>query len=80
VENIGTEKQFDYMLLGRLKSDCEYYLNYGNRQVSRLWAGSEQEQISKMKELYNGFSDDKKPKWLTYEQILEYEKLMIKKD
>lgn len=69
--------RFNYMLLDRLRSDCDYYLGYGNRYAKRLWAGNEQEQIDKMKELYNSFTDDKKPEWLTYEQILEYEKLMI---
>lgn len=77
VKQISKEQKFNYMMLDRLKSDCEFYLGYGNRQVSRLWADSEQEHISKMKELYNGFSDEEKPEWLTYEQILKYEKLMI---
>lgn len=71
------EEKFNYQLLGRLKSDCEYYLNYGNRNKKHLWSLDEQEQINKMKELYNSFSDDKKPEWLTLEQILQYEKLMI---
>ena len=31
-----------------------------------------------MKKLYNSFPDDQKPEWLTYEQILDYEKAMIK--
>ncbi len=30
-----------------------------------------------MKELYNSFPDNEKPEWLTYEQILQYERLMI---
>lgn len=71
-------EKFNYQLLSRLQSDCKYYLSYGNRNEKHLWAGDEQEQINKMKELYNSFADDKKPEWLTYEQILQYEKLMIK--
>ena len=35
------DKVFRYKLLGRLQSDCEYYLNYGNRNTGRLWAGME---------------------------------------
>ena len=31
---------FRYQLLGRLQADCEYYLNYGNRNIKRLWAGN----------------------------------------
>jgi hypothetical protein len=74
-----TEKEkFNYQLLDRLRSDCDYYLGYGNRYAKYLWAGNEAEQIEKMKELYNSFSDDKKPEWLTMDQILEYEKEMIK--
>lgn len=76
VKKISKEQQFNYMMLSRLRSDCDYYLGNGNRQVSRLWSNSEKEQINKMKELYNGFPDDEKPEWLTYEQILQYEKSM----
>ena len=71
------QERFNYQLLDRLRSDCVYYLGYGNRNEKHLWAGNEQEQINKMKELYNSFSDDKKPEWLTYEQILQFEKLLI---
>jgi hypothetical protein len=73
-----SDDKFYYMLLDRLRQDCEYYLGYGNRNAKHLWAENEKEQIEKMKELYNGFSDNGKPEWLTYEQILQYEKLMIK--
>lgn len=71
------EEKFSYQLLDRLRQDCEYYLGYGDRCKKHLWAGDEQEQINKMKELYNSFPNDKKPQWLTYEQILQYEKLML---
>ncbi|WP_438412131.1 LPD11 domain-containing protein [Dorea amylophila] len=29
-----------------------------------------------MKELWNGFPTDQKPKWVTWEQLLQYEKVM----
>ena len=67
----------DYQLLSRLQSDCDYYLGYGNRYAKHLWAGNEEDQIKKMKELYNIFPADQKPEWLTWEQILQYEKEMI---
>jgi hypothetical protein len=73
------EDKFNYQMLDRLRSDCNYYLGYGNRNSKSLWANDEQEQINEMKKLYNSFSDDKKPEWLTYEQILEYEKEMVNK-
>lgn len=77
VEKITPDQKFNYQLLSRLRTDCDYYLSHGNRNEKHLWAGNEQEQINKMKDLYNNFSDDEKPKWLRYEQILQYEKLMI---
>lgn len=74
-ENEPTEaERLNYMMLGRLESDCKYYLGYGNRCAKHLWAGDEKRQIEEMKRIYNGFTDDKKPEWLTWENILEYEK------
>ena len=32
--------------------------------------------IARMKELWNGFPTDQKPEWLTWEQLLQYEKVM----
>ena len=64
-----------YMLLSRLKSDCEYYLNYGNRDPKHcLWAGDEQKQIDKMRELYNQCPE--RPEWITEEDIDNYAKRM----
>lgn len=68
--------EFEYTLLSRLKMDCDYYLSYGNRYDKHLWAGNVDGQIQKMKELYNVFTEDQKPEWLTFEQILQYEKEM----
>mgnify|MGYP003623490819 CR=1 FL=1 len=72
------EDEFRYMLLGRLKTDCEYYLGNGNRRNKHLWAPNENRQIRMMKELHNSFPDDAKPEWLTMDEILEYERKMIK--
>lgn len=68
------DKVFRYKLLGRLQSDCEYYLHYGNRNVKRLWAGNVNLQIKLMTELYNSF--DEKPEWLTMTEIVAYGKKM----
>lgn len=68
--------KLDYRLLGRLQADCEYYLGFGCRAAKHLWAGSEVEQIKKMKELY--VSLPIKPDWLTLEKIEEYESAMVK--
>lgn len=71
------DSRFRYMLLSRLQSDCEYYLNYGNRHPKCLWAGNEERQIDFMIKLYDSFSEDEKPEWLTMDEIIEYSKKMI---
>jgi hypothetical protein len=68
---------FKYQLLSRLKSDCDYYLNYGNRNKKALWAGDEIEQILVMKQLWNSFSHNEKPEWLTWNELLDYEKKIM---
>lgn len=68
---------FRYQLLGRLQSDCEYYLNYGKRNAKRLWAGSEKQQIELMTELHKSFREDEKPQWLSMEKIIEYGQQML---
>ena len=70
------EEKFQYMMLSRLKQDCDYYLGNGNRSITSLWAGSEKDQIQEMKTRYNAFTDAKKPAWLTWDDILRYESLM----
>lgn len=77
-ENLPTEaERLDYIMLARLESDCKYYLGYGNRYKNHLYYHDEQKHINEMKKLYSKFQDDKKPDWLTWDQILEYEKKMI---
>ncbi len=76
-EIVQRSPKFRYQLLGRLKSDCEYYLNYGNRQPKCLWAGNEEEQIEFMKALHNSFKADEKPEWLSMDEIITYSKVMI---
>lgn len=76
---LQSDEKFRYQLLGRLQSDCEYYLGYGNRSKNRLWAEDEVEQIKVMKALWNKFGDDEKPEWLTWNDILEYEIKMTEK-
>lgn len=75
-EQPSAEEKFNYMMLSRLQSDCDYYLGHGDRNERSLWAGNVSEQIVKMKELYNSFNDDKKPEWITLDDILEYENKM----
>ncbi|KGA83798.1 hypothetical protein KQ41_07160 [Lysinibacillus fusiformis] len=75
-EQPSPAEKFNYMMLSRLQSDCDYYLGHGGRNERHLWAGNVSEQIVKMKELFNSFNDDKKPEWITLDDILEYENKM----
>lgn len=68
--------EYNYMLLDRLKQDCDYFLGNGNRNPKYLWAGSVDDQIAKMKELWNSFPDGEKPEWLSMEDIEDYENEM----
>lgn len=75
-EVLQHDLRFRRMLLGRLQADCEYYLDFGNRNPRRLWAGSEKEQIEYMVKIYESFQEDEKPMWITMEKIKEYSKEM----
>ena len=72
---VGDGNEFGYLLLSRLKQDCEYYLGFGQRNKSRLWALDEAEQIKKMKDLFAELPD--KPDWITLSDIEKYEAEMI---
>lgn len=64
------------MFLGRLQSDCEYFLNAGARNVKHLWALDVNAHINEMLRIHDYLED--KPEWLTREQISEYSRLMSK--
>lgn len=65
--------RFNYMMLDRLRSDCDYFLGNGHRNLNRLWNDNIDAHITEMKRLYNNFPEDGKPQWLPYDKILEYE-------
>lgn len=72
----GWPPEFRYALLDRMRSDCAYFLGYGNACTKYLWAGNVADQIGFMKALWEGFPADAKPQWLTMKQILDYERQM----
>lgn len=74
---LSGDASFRYRMLDRMRLDCEYYLGYGNRCSKHLWACSEKDQIACMKAIWDTFPDSEKPEWLSYDQILEYEKKMV---
>lgn len=70
------DPKFRYMLLDRLRSDCEYFLGNGHKNEKDLWGLTVPDHISAMRELWHSFPDDEKPEWLTLKQIQKYEQLM----
>ena len=72
----GEVNKHNYMMLDRLRSDNEYYLGNGNRHEKHLWAGNVDGQIAEMKKLWNELPKDKKPEWLSMEDIENYERKM----
>lgn len=77
MENWKTyEARFRYMMLSRMKSDCDYYLGNGNRYADHLWAGSEANQIANMKALWETFEPEDSPEWLTKDELKEYARQM----
>lgn len=72
------EDKFKYQLLSRMKQDCEYFLGNGGRHVKHLWVSEGVDaHIDYMKGIWMDFhKDDIAPEWLTWEEILSYERRM----
>ena len=79
MENWGKyEARFRYMMLDRLKQDCNYYLRIDVGSPYVLWGGDEKNHIENMKALWNTFPEGETPEWLTWDDILEFERKMCK--
>ena len=74
------EPRFRYMMLDRLRQDCEYSLNRCDGSEDVLWAKNAKAQIAHMKALWKTFPEKDTPEWLTWEDILEFERRMVKKE
>lgn len=79
ITNPPTEKEWqmgfyrhDYMMLDRMRTDCEYY--HDAEHYNRSHFSTIQQTIEEMKKIWNKFPADLKPEWITWEQILGYEK------
>lgn len=70
--------RFKYQLLSRLQLDCEYFLGHGNGNDKCLWAENIKDQIKAMKDIFNSFSKDEQPEWISVDKINEYEASMLK--
>ena len=73
----ANENCFQYMMLSRFQSDCEYYLGYGRRNPARLCGNTVNCHIAYMKQIWNSLPEDGKPDRLTWEQLLDYEHEML---
>ena len=69
---VAHDAKFRYQMLSRLQMDCRYWLGNGNRHDKHLWAGNVKDHIDLMLDLHRSFSEDDKPEWLSYEQIIEF--------
>ena len=74
---IEGNSDFNYQMLSRLQSDCDYFLGAGNGSERNLWAGNVADQIKEMKKLFNKLKE--KPEWLSMKDIQKYEKDMNRK-
>lgn len=70
-------REHDYMMLGRYKSDCDYFLGCGNGYEGHLYYKEVNKHCDEMKKLYESFADEDKPEWLTAEQIEDYRAKMM---
>lgn len=74
-EILNSDKKFRYMMLDRLRTDCNYYLD-GHQLKKHLWANDETEHVSLMIELYNSFDEEERPEWISMDDIKEYQRKM----
>lgn len=76
MKEYGSTNEFHYMLLDRMRSDCDYYLNVElpmncQKEYNHLLAHHDPKaQITYMRYLWEIVPE--KPEWLTMEQIDEY--------
>jgi hypothetical protein len=62
--------EFRYQMLGRFKADADYY--FRNPSPKHLWAGDPIEHANNMIAVYNTFSKDEKPEWMTDKELKKY--------
>lgn len=66
------DKKFRYMMLDRLRQDCDYSLRYFDGSENVLWAKDKQSQIANMVALWKTFEPEDRPEWLTWDDIENY--------
>jgi len=66
----SNNQEFEYMMLGRLIQDVNYFCGAGNGHIKHLWAGNASEQITEIFKIYNSLNT--KPKWLTFRKLKKH--------
>lgn len=72
-------RKYDYMMLDRLRMDCDYFLGNGNGFLGHLYYKDIDKHIEEMKKIYESFSDNEKPQWISLEDIENYKEKMNQK-
>ena len=74
----STEVNFEheYMMLGRLKMDLEYYFGNGCRSPRNLYYDSIEEHLEETEKLLNSFPAALKPEWFTEQDLQKYQELV----
>lgn len=67
--------RYRYAFLGRLENECINFIECSGDK-SDLFHGSIYAHITEMKKIYNNIPFCRKPSWITYKDILKYEKDM----
>lgn len=70
------DKTFRYMMLDRLRQDCDYSLNYCDGSANVLWAKDAKSQIENMLALWETFDPEDRPEWLTWDDLCDYARRM----
>ena len=66
------EPKFRYMMLDRLRQDCDYSLNRCDGSENALWAKNKKDQIANMVALWKTFDPEDRPEWLTWDDLCDY--------
>jgi len=69
------DADFCSLLLGRMKSDCDYYLGCGQRDASVLWVKDVKGHLLTMRQFYESLEN--KPDFLSEVVLKEYERKML---
>lgn len=69
------KQEFEYQMLDRLRSDCNYFINHCNLEKN-LWAGNIKDQIKEMRKIWGSLIV--KPSWFSLKEIKNFEIKMNK--